>query len=267
MKDYSGLITLLRTEDGGGVVDYDAVMEAAADAIEDLSEQVQPRMLDGTDYKVTQSVWVGDREVIMAERPKYGEGYKFLCSLYENNGVMGRYTECMVSDDVMEIFDLYAHRILDQMQKVRETISLPEGMDNDLILSGDDRVTADDYKQSIRDKVVVIKPEAISPEYYAATSQLWLCTGGFGASASARGRTCFCINLHDTERKESFYRGDIMGTMDPEHLPNWAKVGLGSIQQAEKLAGKPSLSSQIQTAEKRTEQQPDKATLTPEKGR
>lgn len=30
---------------------------------------------------------------------------------------------------------------------------------------------------------------------------------------------------------------------------------------------KPSLSSQIQTAEKRTEQQPDKATLTPEKGR
>lgn len=267
MKDYSDLITLLRTEDGGGVVDYDAVMEEAADAIEELSEQVKPRMLDGTDYKVTQSVWVGDREVIMAERPKYGEGDKFLCSLYENNGVMGRYTECMVSDDIMEIFDLYAHRILDQMQKVRETISLPEGMDNDLILSGDNRVTADDHKQSIRDKVVVIKPEAISPEYYAATSQLWLCTGGFGSSASPRGRTCFCINLHDTGRQESFYRSDIMGTMDPEHLPNWAKVGLGSIQQAEKRAGKPSLSSQIQTAEKRTEQQPDKATPTPEKGR
>lgn len=264
MKDYSDLITLLRTEDGGGVVDYDAVMEAAADAIEDLSEQVQPRMLDGTDYKVTQSVWVGDREVIMAERPKYGEGDKFLCSLYENNGVMGRYTECMVSDDVMEIFDLYAHRILDQMQKVRETISLPEGMDNDLILSGDDRVTADDYKQSIRDKVVVIKPETISPECYAATSQLWLCTGGFGSSASPRGRTCFCIN---PERQESFYRSDIMGTVDPEHLPNWAKVGLRSIQQAEKGTGKPSLSSQIQTAEKRTEPQPDKATPTPEKGR
>lgn len=153
------------------------------------------------------------------------------------------------------------------MQKVRETISLPEGMDNDLILSGDDRVTADDYKQSIRDKVVVIKPKAISPEHYAATSQLWLCTGGFGASASPRGRTCFCINLHDTGRQESFYRGDIMGTMDPAHLPNWAKVGLGSIQQTEKGTGKPSLSSQIQTAEKRTEQQPDKATPAPEKGR
>lgn len=267
MKDYSDLITLLRTEDGGGVIDYDSVMEEAADAIEDLSEQVKPRMLDGTDYEVKQALWVGNREVIMAERPKYGEGDKFLCGLYENNGVMGRYTECMVSDDVMEIFDLYAHRILDQMQKVRETISLPEGMDNDPILSGDDRVTADDYKQSIRDKVVVIKPEAISPEYTAATSQLWLCTGGFGASASARGRTCFCINLHDTGRQESFYRSDIMGTIDPAHLPNWAKVGLRSIQQVEKGTGKPSLSSQIQTAEKRTEQQPDKATLTPEKGR
>ena len=267
MKDYSDLISLLRKEEGTDGSDYDSVMEAAADAIEDLSEQVQPRMLEGTDYKVTQSVWVGDREVIMAERPKYGEGDKFLCSLYENNGVMGCYTECMVSDDVMEIFDLYAHRILDQMQKVRETISLPEGMDNDLILSGDDRVTADDYKQSIRDKVVVIKPETISPEYYAATSQLWLCTGGFGSSASPRGRTCFCINLHNTERQESFYRSNIMGTVDSEHLPNWAKVGLRSIQQAEKGTGKPSLSSQIQTAEKRTEPQPDKATPTPEKER
>lgn len=267
MKDYSDLITLLRTEDGGGVIDYDSVMEEAADAIEDLSEQVKPRMLEGTDYKVKQALWVGNREVIMAERPKYGEGDKFFCGLYENNGVMGRYTECMVSDDIMEIFDLYAHRILDQMQKVRETISLPEGMDNDLILSGDDRVTANDYKKSIRDKVVVIKPEAISPEYYAATSQLWLCTGGFGASASPRGRTCFCTNLHDTGRQESFYRSDIMGTMDPAHLPDWAKVGLRSIQQAEKETGKPSLSSQIQTAEKRTEPQPDKVTPTPEKGR
>lgn len=267
MKDYSDLIALLRKEEGTVGSDYDSAMEEAADTIEDLSEQLKPRMLEGTDYEVKQALWVGDREVIMAEHPKYGDGDKFLCGLYENNGVMGRYTECMVSDDIMEIFDLYAHRILDQMQKVRETISLPEGMDNDLILSGDDRVTADDYKQSIRDKVVVIKPEAISPEYYAATSQLWLCTGGFGASASPRGRTCFCINLHDTGRQESFYRSDIMGTMDPAHLPVWAKVGLRSIQQAEKETGKPSLSSQIQTAEKRTEQQPDKATLTPEKGR
>lgn len=267
MKDYSDLIALLRKEEGTVGSDYDSTMEEAADAIEDLSEQLKPRMLEGTDYEVKQALWVGNREVIMAERPKYGDGDKFLCGLYENNGVMGRYTECMVSDDVMEIFDLYAHRILDQMQKVRETISLPEGMDNDLILSGDDRVASDDYKQSIRNKVVVIKPEAISPEYYAATSQLWLCTGGFGASASPRGRTCFCINLHDTGRQESFYRSDIMGTMDPAHLPVWAKVGLRSIQQAEKETGKPSLSSQIQTAEKRTEQQPDKATLTPEKGR
>lgn len=267
MKDYSDLITLLRQEEGSGSFDYSSVMEDAADAIEDLSEQVKPRILEGTDYEVKQALWVGDREVIMAERPKYGEGDKFLCGLYENNGVMGRYTECMVSDDIMEIFDLYAHRILDQMLKVRETISLPEGMDNDLILSGDDRVTADNYKQSIRDKVVVIKPSAISPEYYAATSQLWLCTGGFGSSASPRGRTCLCINLHDTGRQESFYRSDIMGTIDPAHLPNWAKVGLRSIQQVEKGTGKPSLSSQIQTAEKRTEQQPDKATSTPEKGR
>ena len=249
MKDYSNLIALLRQEEDTGSFDYSSAMEDAADAIEELSEQLKPRMLEGTDYKVTQSVWVGDREVIMAERPKYGEGDKFLCGLYENNGVMGRYTECMVSDDVMEIFDLYAHRILDQMQKVRETISLPEGMDNDLILSGDDRVTADDYKQSIRDKVVVIKPEAISPEYYAATSQLWLCTGGFGSSASPRGRTCFCINLHNSERQESFYRGDIMGTMNPAHLPNWAKDGLRSIQQAEKGTNKPPLSSQIHAAE------------------
>ena len=267
LKDYSDLIALLRTEDGGGVIDYESVMESAADAIEELSEQVKPSMLESTDYEVKGSVWVGDREVIMAERPKYGEGDKFLCGLYETNGIMGRYSECMVSDDIMEIFALYTQRILDQMQKVRELISLPEGMDNSLILPDDPRVTADNYKESICDKVVVINHNAISPEYYAATSQLWLCTGGFGASASSRGRTCFCINLHNPERQEGFQRGDILGTMEPSKLPNWAKVGLKSIQQAEKGTGKSSLSSQIQTAEKRTEQQSDKATSTPEKGR
>lgn len=74
MKDYSDLIALLRKEEGTDGSDYDSAMEEAADAIEDLSEQLKPRMLEGTDYEVKQALWVGNREVIMAERPKYGDG-------------------------------------------------------------------------------------------------------------------------------------------------------------------------------------------------
>ena len=52
-----------------------------------------------------------------------------------------------------------------------------------------------------------------------------LCTGGFGSQPNPRGRTCYCINLYTGERT-SFYRSDVLGTIEPSNLPEWAKAGL-----------------------------------------
>ena len=59
------------------------------------------------------------------------------------------------------------------------------------------------YEDSIENKVVVGKGSILRPEFRHANHQLMLCTGGFGAQANARGRTCYCISLYDG-RKTSF---------------------------------------------------------------
>ena len=70
--------------------------------------------------------------------------------------------------------------------------------------------------------MVVIDSNVFSPEYQLATHQLMLCTGGFGSYPNARGRTCFCTSLYDGHNV-NFYRQDVLGVLDADSLPKWAK--------------------------------------------
>jgi hypothetical protein len=58
---------------------------------------------------------------------------------------------------------------------------------------------------------------------------LQLCTGGFGCEPNSRGSACFCTNLYSG--KESRYeRRDILGIIDKDKLPEWAKQRLDEVQ-------------------------------------
>ena len=94
------------------------------------------------------------------------------------------------------------------------------------------------YEDSIEDKVVVVKGSILRSEFRHANHQLMLCTGGFGAQASARGRTCCCISLYDG-RKTSFYRTDFLGVMDEKKLPEWAQRGLEKAKEIRAQEKKP----------------------------
>ena len=52
--------------------------------------------------------------------------------------------------------------------------------------------------------------------------QLFLVTGGFGASANARGSAVFCKNLYDGKNTR-YERMDVLGEVKPERMPDWAK--------------------------------------------
>ena len=69
-------------------------------------------------------------------------------------------------------------------------------------------------------------------------NKLMLCTGGFGAQANARGRTCYCISLFDG-RQTSYYRSDVLGVIEPEKLPEWAKEGLAKANEIREPERKP----------------------------
>lgn len=177
------------------------------------------------DYTILTGLRVGDQEVVIGENRKAPTGERFMCAFCQQNEIMRLYSDCMVSDDYLEIAQLYAQRIVEQAEKTRtefQQLTPPEADITPLTAADCDPITMDD---KILDKVIVIKADILRPEYQRATHQLKLCTGGFGAYGRSRGSACFCTDLA-SGRKSRFECMDVLGTIEPEKLPQWAKDGL-----------------------------------------
>ena len=175
------------------------------------------------DYEIIQSMMIGDREIVLGENPKDTSGLPYMCAFCEDNGIVAR----------CEIAQEYGQRIAKQAEETRQAL-----LNERARLGGNSIITAAQCegissKDDLHGKVIVIKPEVLRREYRAATHQLKLCTGGFGASPNSRGSACFCTDLL-TGKESRFERRDVLGTMEPDTLPQWAKDGLAAIQQAEK---------------------------------
>lgn len=125
---------------------------------------------------------------------------------------------------------MFGERVTEQAEKTRVAMNAPkiQGIDDRSITASDCTVVS--CEDDLNDKIVVIKPEVLRREYRRATCQLKLCTGGFGASPHSRGSACFCVDLY-TGKESRYERMDILGIMEPEKLPGWAKHGLLTVQQ------------------------------------
>ena len=185
------------------------------------------------DYEIIQSVHIGDREIVVGENQADTDGLPYLVAYYESNAIIGRYYDAVGSNDFPEIMEIYGQRIMEQAQKTRAELSKPkkQGIDNSAITA--EGCTPISYDDDLNGKVIVIKPEVLRPEYRRATSQLKLCTGGFGAYPHSRGSAVFCTEIY-TGRQSRFERRDILGILEPENQPKWVQHYLLILQQAEK---------------------------------
>ena len=182
------------------------------------------------DYEIIHALHIGDREIVLGENPSAPEDERYVCAFCQQHEIFANYTEVMVSDDYPELVKLFGERVAEQAEKTRIALNGPkiQGIPNSAITAEDCEQVS--YQEDIRGKVVVIRPEVLRREYRRATHQLKLCTGGFGASPHSRGTACFCIDLY-TGKESRYERMDVMGTMEPENLPGWARHGLTAIQQ------------------------------------
>ena len=177
------------------------------------------------DYTVLNSMYIGHKEIILGENPKAASGERYVCCYAERVLFYEQYLEAQVSDDFAEIVKLYGERIAqaaDEIMKETEIVASKIGLNDEITVKDCKPISADD---AIEDKVIVIRGNILRPEFKHASHQLMLCTGGFGAQKNARGRTCYCISLY-SGKQTSFYRGDVLGIMDKQSLPEWAKIGL-----------------------------------------
>ena len=180
--------------------------------------------------RVIRALYIGDREIVLGENVQDDTGMRYMCAFCRQNALFAEYSEVMASDDFPEIVELFGQRIAEQAQKTRIELSKPriQGIDDRPITA--EGCTLISHEDDLHGKIVVIKPEVLRREYRRATHQLKLCTGGFGASPHSRGTACYCIDLY-TGKESRYERMDVMGTMEPENLPGWARHALSVIQQ------------------------------------
>ncbi|WP_304432650.1 hypothetical protein [Acutalibacter muris] len=182
------------------------------------------------DYTIIHSLHIGDREVVLGENQENQDGQKFMCAFCTSNWLFARYDDVLTSDDYPEIVTVYGQRIAEQAEKTRVDLSKPkfQGIPNAPLTEKD--CTPISYNDDLNGKIIVIKPDVLRREYRMATQQIKLCTGGFGASPNSRGSACCCVDLY-SGKESRFERVDVLGTLEQEQLPEWAKLGLVEYRQ------------------------------------
>lgn len=190
-----------------------------------MDGQPEKRMADN--YEITQAVYIGDKEVVMGLDETNAMPY--FCAFYTSNEICGSYNDCIISDDYVEMVELFAERVSKQCQKVREErgkIAVPkEPVTKDMCMPLTD--------SSLIGKVVAIRDTSLRPEYQTASYQLAYLTGGNGARGKARGSACICTNLY-SGKSSRWERQDIQGEVKAECLPDWAKDRAEKIRKKEK---------------------------------
>lgn len=185
------------------------------------------------DYEIIHAVYIGDREVVVGEKPGYGNGDKYMCSLGESNGLFELHSEVFASDHYPEIMELFGQRISEQAHNVCIELNKPkiQGISNAPMTGKDCTIIS--HNDDLNNKVIVIKPDVLSPEYRVATHQVKLCTGGFGASPNSRGSAVYCTDLYSGEHSR-YERRDVLGILHPDQMPKWVKHHLEVQQQKQK---------------------------------
>lgn len=170
------------------------------------------------EYTITQSIKIGDKELVLGEDFSNKEGLFYMVANYEELfGVVGRYDNVMVSDDFLGIVELFSKRLNAEIEQIKAD---RKGIDVSVITP--DMCIPDDYKKSIVGKVIVIKPQALKSEYANELYQIALATHGFGAEANSRGTKVYCKKLFSGEDGLT-RRYDVIGELKPEHYPQWLK--------------------------------------------
>lgn len=177
-------------------------------------------------YEVTTAFEIGTKEIIIGEDKTAAPDERFVVANYENNGIFERYVDALVGGDYAEIVKIFAERVKNEAEKVideKSKISVdmtPITKDGCQLLKSDD---------SIKNKIVIIRADVFKPEYQISTKQLQLCTGGFGAEPNSRGSACFCTNIY-SGKESRFERSDVLGIIEKDDLPDWAKERLNVVQ-------------------------------------
>ena len=199
---------------------------------------ISKRTIDG--YTENQSIQLAGHLVIFAENKNADEQYMVCFCKWDNPLNMAQYYNICTTDDYVEAMGLYASGI-QSFVKILE--SERNGYNNPAkMLTAADCIPGS-LNENFEGKIVVIKPEALSPEYRRSERQLKIALSGFGCNPDARGRAVYCKDLY-SGKESRFERHDVAGVIDPAKMPNWAVKKIEIQKSSDKIEQKKNPSMQ-----------------------
>ena len=165
-------------------------------------------------YEIINAIHIGDKEIVLGVDMNNADGYFYYVADYERNDIFEKYDNALVGDSYIELAEVFSDRLKQQIEKVKaQNKDYP-----DTIITADMCDSKDD--KNLEGEIIVIKADALRPEYRTEAYQIVLCTGGHGARADARGNAVFCSYLSSNKRTR-FERYDVLGILKQEHYPKW----------------------------------------------
>jgi len=185
------------------------------------------------DWEVLQGIRLGDKEVLLLHDPKNAEAQYAAC--YGEQKMMLQSAEGVGSNDYLEMMEEFLSRVqgqIDQVRAEREKTSEPQevlGKEHCLPLYGHD--------SDLVNRVVIIRPEVLRPEYRNAAHQAFLAVSGFGAHPNSRGSAIYGDYVFSGENAQ-YRREQVLGILDPAKAPEWVKPGVEAIRAQQKTKSK-----------------------------
>ena len=186
-------------------------------------------------YEIKHAIHIGDKEILFGVDERKSDCPYMVCNCSWDNPLgIEYYFNAMGSADYLEMMTEFTSRVTAQLEAViaeRTKITVP--MQPFKL----EHCIPIDSMQNLENKVVIINPERLRPEYRTADKQLVLVTGGFGAQGNSRGRAIYTTNLY-SGKESRWNREDILGVVRPEYMQDWAKERLAQIQSERHLKQK-----------------------------
>lgn len=166
------------------------------------------------DYTVINSMKIGGHEVVLGENMDDANGNYYLVADYEYNEIFETYKNAYVSGDYIEMAEIFVKRISEEIEKLKQNRA-DRSMN---IISKEDCIPIGN--EGFTDKIIVLKPETLCPEYRNEYYQIVRCRGGNGAKADGLGTSVFCREMFSGEDVK-YRRADVMGILKEDCYPKW----------------------------------------------
>ena len=171
------------------------------------------------DYEIINAVHIGDKEILLGENMNDSDGNYYMTCCAEKYFIHEFYENATVGSDFLEIAQIFADNLKEQVEKTKNS---QDKINTERKAITPEMCDTNVFGDSFIGELLVVKAEAMRPEYRNDINQLLFCKSGNGANPNGHGSSIYGDLLSNGERVH-FFRGDILGKLKPEHYPKWAE--------------------------------------------